>query len=72
MFPRRLPPGYDGDGSAHYPVVYMHDGQNRFDPATPYAGVDRAIDEILTDLIDSGGARPALPAFPGAGPRRAA
>ena len=27
-----LPPGYDGD-TRRYPVVYMHDAQNLFDPA---------------------------------------
>ena len=55
-----LPPGYDRDGNTRYPVIYMHDGQNLFDPATSYAGVDWAIDEILTDLIASGEVRPAI------------
>ena len=32
-----LPPSY-AEGDARYPVVYMHDGQNLFDPATSYAG----------------------------------
>jgi predicted alpha/beta superfamily hydrolase len=32
-----LPPSY-GDGARDYPVVYMHDGQNLFDPTTSYAG----------------------------------
>jgi predicted alpha/beta superfamily hydrolase len=32
-----LPPGY-GEENRRYPVVYMHDGQNLFDPATSYAG----------------------------------
>jgi predicted alpha/beta superfamily hydrolase len=32
-----LPPSY-GEGTRDYPVVYMHDGQNLFDPATSYAG----------------------------------
>ena len=31
-----LPPGY-GAGERTYPVVYLHDGQNLFDPATSYA-----------------------------------
>ncbi|MGE0030464.1 MAG: alpha/beta hydrolase [Steroidobacteraceae bacterium] len=55
-----LPPGYDRDGSKRYAVIYMHDGQNLFDPATSYGGVDWAIDEILTGLIASGRARPAI------------
>jgi predicted alpha/beta superfamily hydrolase len=32
-----LPPGYQED-RRHYPVVYLHDGQNLFDPATSFAG----------------------------------
>ncbi len=27
-----LPPGYDDDRHRRYPVLYMHDGQNLFDP----------------------------------------
>jgi predicted alpha/beta superfamily hydrolase len=30
-----LPPGYD-KGDARYPVLYMHDGQNLFDPKTAF------------------------------------
>lgn len=33
-------------GNSRYPVIYMHDGQNLFDPETAFAGewgVDRAI-----------------------------
>lgn len=55
-----LPPGYDPAGSERYPVVYMHDGQNLFDPAISYGGVDWAIDEILTGLIATGEVRPAI------------
>jgi predicted alpha/beta superfamily hydrolase len=32
-----LPPSY-GAGEARYPVLYMQDGQNLFEPATSYAG----------------------------------
>jgi predicted alpha/beta superfamily hydrolase len=32
-----LPPSYDA-GDRRYPVIYMHDGQNLFDPATSFAG----------------------------------
>src|SRR5450432_4261201 len=32
-----LPPGYQ-NGAQRYPVFYMHDGQNLFDPATAFAG----------------------------------
>jgi glycogen operon protein len=39
------PAAYD-KGTSQYPVIYMHDGQNLFDPETAFAGewgVDRAI-----------------------------
>lgn len=40
-----LPPSYDED-TRKYPVVYMHDGQNLFDPATSYAGDWGLLDTI--------------------------
>lgn len=40
-----LPPSY-GEGHAAYPVVYMQDGQNLFDPTTSYAG-DWQLSETL-------------------------
>src|SRR5262245_38975760 len=41
-----LPPSYfeAGAKSRRYPVLYVHDGQNAFDPATSFIGVDWAID----------------------------
>jgi glycosidase/predicted alpha/beta superfamily hydrolase len=55
-----LPPGYDGDQSRRFPVVYMHDGQNLFDPALSYIGVDWGIDETMTRLIREGAIRAAI------------
>ncbi|MEZ4770456.1 MAG: alpha/beta hydrolase-fold protein [Caldilineales bacterium] len=49
------PPGYDDDGNARYPVLYMHDGQNIFDPALAYGGVDWGIDEAVTRLMREAG-----------------
>lgn len=43
-----LPPGYESS-SKHYPVLYMHDGQNLFDNATAYSG-EWAVDELLNEL----------------------
>jgi predicted alpha/beta superfamily hydrolase len=40
-----LPPSY-GESDARYPVVYMQDGQNLFDPATSYAGDWRLADTL--------------------------
>ncbi len=48
-----LPPGYEDDPKRHYPVLYMHDGQNVFDPATSSYGVDWQVDETCTRLIKS-------------------
>lgn len=31
-----LPPGYDDEPERHYPVLYLHDGQNLFDPRTSF------------------------------------
>ena len=47
-----LPPSY-GEGHHRYPVVYMHDGQNLFDPATSYAG-DWNLLVTLADLAGEG------------------
>jgi predicted alpha/beta superfamily hydrolase len=46
-----LPPDYETDKDTRYPVVYMHDGQNVFDPATSSFGVDWQIDETADALI---------------------
>jgi len=54
-----LPPGYGRD-TVRYPVLYMHDGQNVFDPATSYGGVDWGIDEWMTRLIAERKIRPAI------------
>jgi predicted alpha/beta superfamily hydrolase len=55
-----LPPGYDADPQRRYPVLYMHDGQNLFDPATAFGGTDWAVDEAMTRLIADGKVRDAI------------
>lgn len=47
-----LPPSY-ATGTRHYPVVYMHDGQNLFDDHTSYAG-EWGVDETLAELAAEG------------------
>jgi len=47
-----LPPGY-AESAARYPVVYMHDGQNLFDPNSSYAG-DWGLVETLGALAVQG------------------
>jgi len=46
-----LPPGYDGRGETRYPVLYLNDGQNLFDPATAFAGVHWQVGESAARLI---------------------
>ncbi len=48
-----LPPGYSAaqNEGRRYPVFYLNDGQNLFDPATAFAGVDWHVGETLTRLI---------------------
>jgi predicted alpha/beta superfamily hydrolase len=47
-----LPPGYDApeNEGRRYPVFYLNDGQNLFDPATAFAGVDWRVNQTLTQL----------------------
>jgi len=52
-----LPPSYGKDPAQRYPVLYMHDGQNLFDPATSYGNVDWAVDEAMTRLIEKSAVR---------------
>ncbi len=49
-----MPPGYHEDDQ-RYPVIYMHDGQNLFDPALAYGNVDWAVDEAISRLIATRG-----------------
>ena len=49
-----LPPSYHHEHHRRYPVLYMHDGQNVFDPATSFAGNDWRLDETVSGLIKEG------------------
>ena len=55
-----LPPGYAGHPGRRYPVIYMHDGQNLFDPSSSFGGVDWGVDETMTRMIEAGELRPAI------------
>ena len=46
-----LPPGYRRFSRKDYPVLYLHDGQNVFDAATAFAGVEWGVDETAERLI---------------------
>ena len=53
-----LPPDY-ASTTRHYPVLYMHDGQNLFDVRTSFAG-EWQVDEACEQLIASGEIRPVI------------
>ncbi len=48
-----LPPSYSKIKTTHYPVLYMHDGQNCFDHKTSYSG-EWAADETAERLAKRG------------------
>jgi predicted alpha/beta superfamily hydrolase len=64
-----LPPSY-ADTGRHYPVVYMHDGQNLFDATTSFAG-EWHVDETL-ERIGPSGFETIVVAIPNMGADRAA
>ena len=51
-----LPPGYDDaeNSSRRYPVLYLNDGQNLFESATSFTGVEWGVDETADRLIRGG------------------
>ena len=55
-----LPPGYDSARGTRYPVLYMHDGQNLFDPRIANTGVDWGVDEAVMRLVERGTIRPVI------------
>jgi predicted alpha/beta superfamily hydrolase len=53
-----LPPGYRA--AARYPVFYLQDGQNLFEPATAFNGRDWRADITADELIRGGAIEPIL------------
>lgn len=54
-----LPPCY-GSASRRFPVLYLHDGQNLFDPATAFLGNHWRLNEVADDLIQLGRIEPMI------------
>jgi predicted alpha/beta superfamily hydrolase len=48
-----LPPGYH-QSDARYPVLYMHDGNNLFDPRAAFGGQDWGVNETAEWMIRAG------------------
>jgi predicted alpha/beta superfamily hydrolase len=53
-----FPPGYEAQPTRRYPVLYMHDGRQVFDPATSTWGQDWQVDELAQDMILNGELEP--------------
>lgn len=55
-----LPPGYEGS-ETRYPVLYMHDGQNLFEPETAFQpGEHWRVGETAAELIAAGRIEPLI------------
>lgn len=55
-----LPPTYAENTAARFPVVYMHDGQNLFDPNAAFGGVTWGVAETMNAGADDGSIREAI------------
>ncbi len=55
-----LPPSYDENPAARFPVVYMHDGQNLFNPATSFGGQPWYAQDAMNQGAESGAIREAI------------
>lgn len=55
-----LPPGYGAEADRRYPVLYMHDGQNLFDPRIANTGTDWGVDEAMMANVEAGLHDPAI------------
>lgn len=54
------PPGFGEDESRRYPVLYLQDGQNLFDPSTAFGGQDWAVHITADGLISAGEIEPLI------------
>ena len=56
-----LPPGYHQQRQRHFPVLYLHDGQNLFDGATSFIpGMDWHVGQTADNLIRTGAIQPLI------------
>ncbi|MEP6924046.1 MAG: alpha/beta hydrolase-fold protein [Pyrinomonadaceae bacterium] len=55
-----LPPGYRINPTERYPVFYMHDAQNLFNPEDAFGGVAWGVDDTAQRLILSGEIEPLI------------
>jgi predicted alpha/beta superfamily hydrolase len=55
-----FPPSYDGSSARKYPVLYMHDGQNLFEPGHSFTNQEWEVDETMTKLVEENKIREAI------------
>jgi len=57
-----LPPGYDNAENSirRYPILYLNDGQNLFEPSISFTGVEWQVDETAERLIREGQISPMI------------
>jgi predicted alpha/beta superfamily hydrolase len=56
-----LPPGYDDEPARQYPVLYLHDGQNLFDPRTSFIPARTwQVAETADAVIEAGEVEPLI------------
>lgn len=55
-----LPPAYAENPEQRFPVLYMHDGQNLFEPEKSYAGITWGVAEAIAKLASEGKIEPAI------------
>lgn len=55
-----LPPGYDVEPERRFPALYLHDGQNLFDPQTAFAGNPWYADECAEREVRAGRVEPLI------------
>jgi predicted alpha/beta superfamily hydrolase len=55
-----LPPGYEENAEPRYPVLYLQDGQNLFDPVRAFGGQPWCVAETATALIEAGRIQPLI------------
>jgi len=55
-----LPAAFYQDGHSRFPVLYLQDGQNLFDPATSFGGTHWRVGETADELIQRGAIRPLI------------
>jgi predicted alpha/beta superfamily hydrolase len=56
-----VPPSYDDEPNRHFPVLYLHDGQNLFDGATSFVpGMDWHVGQTADHFIGIGAVEPLI------------